>query len=385
MGVVWAARHILTKRAVALKLLPAEKADDAPARARLLREARAACAIDHPNVLPITDVIDADGAPALVMDLLEGESLRERLDRGPLSAREACALMAPVASALAAAHAANVVHRDVKPENVFLVSRPDGSTDVKVLDFGVAKLLGTEAGASALTETGAMLGTPYYMAPEQAFGERDIGAAVDAWALGVVLYECVAGERPTQAENLGQVIKRITQLPIAPLGEVVPDVPSELVALVGRLLERDPSLRLHDMTIVAESLARIARAGTQPSRKLPVRLLALGVALAFAAAGLARLSVRGSAPPTHEPTPIAAVPSGATLTETVPSANASLVPSTVREEIPPLGPSTSPASPPALSARSRAVQTPPARAPAVTALEDAGAPGPGRVIFTAPF
>lgn len=251
MGIVWVASHLVTKRNVAIKVLKTTGTDPA-ARARLMREARVSCAVDHPSVVPVLDVIEADGAPALVMDLLEGESLRARLDREKkLDAAEACRLLAPVAEALAAAHAANIVHRDVKPENVFL-EESQGKRAVRVLDFGVAKLVATEETTSSLTESGAMLGTPYYMAPEQAFGERDVGPAVDAWALGIVLHECISGERPTQADNLGQVIKRITSAPIPPL-EGISDA---LAALLARLLERDREKRETDMKKVASSLAR---------------------------------------------------------------------------------------------------------------------------------
>ncbi|MCW5831478.1 MAG: serine/threonine protein kinase, partial [Labilithrix sp.] len=267
MGVVWAATHIVTKREVAIKVLRRGGAADDASRARLLREARASCAIDHPSVVPVIDVIDADGAPALVMDLLRGESLRERLERkGALSLVETCAILAPVASALAAAHPARNIHRDDKPENVFLVGAAardeiPAPTAVKILDFGVAKLVATEEPTTNLTESGAMLGTPYYMAPEQAFGER-VGPAVDAWALGILLHECLSGARPTQADNLGQVIKRITQERIAPLEEIAPGVPDEIAALSARLLERAPTAREVDLASVAASLAAAATASS---------------------------------------------------------------------------------------------------------------------------
>jgi serine/threonine protein kinase len=277
MGVVWTAIHLVTKRRVAIKLLRASGngSDDAASRARLLREARASCAVDHPSILPVLDVIDADGAPALVMELLEGESLRERLMRAhdsSLGVRETCAILAPVAAALAAAHAARIVHRDIKPENIFLVGAIDargaggkaekpGKPTVKVLDFGIAKIVATEEATTSLTESGAMLGTPYYMAPEQAFGERDVGAATDAWSLGIVLYECLAGVRPTQADNLGQVIKRITVDPMMPIEDVVADVPAELARVIHGLLVRDVAARETDLAAVAATLASLA-AGT---------------------------------------------------------------------------------------------------------------------------
>ena len=268
MGVVWAASHLVTKRAVAIKFLHGASVTDKRSRARMMREARASCAIAHPSIVPVEDVVDAAGAPALVMELLQGESLRTRLDRGALDETEVRSILAPVAAALAAAHAVGIVHRDVKPENIFLVRDKDDNVSVKVLDFGVAKVSSTDAASTALTESGAMLGTPYYMAPEQAFGERDVGPAVDAWALGVVLHECITGARLFQADNLGQVIKLITQAPIPSLRDKVPTVALDLVELTERLLERDPEGRLRDLATVAAGLnlesARAARASAAP-------------------------------------------------------------------------------------------------------------------------
>jgi serine/threonine-protein kinase len=197
------------------------------------------------------------------MELLQGESLRERLVRahkGALGVRETCAILAPVAEALAAAHAARIVHRDIKPENIFLVGVVGAleKPTVKVLDFGIAKIVATEEATTSLTESGAMLGTPYYMAPEQAFGERNVGAAADAWSLGIVLYECLTGVRPTQADNLGQVIKRITQDPMTPVEDIVADVPAELARVIHRLLVRDVAGRETELGAVAATLAACA-------------------------------------------------------------------------------------------------------------------------------
>jgi serine/threonine-protein kinase len=142
MGVVWAATHLRTQKTLALKLLRAAVAGDEDTRRRLVREARAACAVQHPNVVAIHDVVELDdGSPVLVMDLLEGESLRDRLTReGVLSLPTLAAILLPVVSAVGAAHALGIVHRDLKPENVFLAREPGGRRGVRVLDFGIAKL-----------------------------------------------------------------------------------------------------------------------------------------------------------------------------------------------------------------------------------------------------
>lgn len=250
MGQVWAARHAVTGKHVALKILKSEREED---RARLLREARAACAVRHAGVAQVHDITTLDdGSPMLVMDLLEGESLRARLLRdGSLSFEDTCAILSDVLAAVHAAHAIGIVHRDLKPDNVFLCK--DGS--VKVLDFGIAKLVTAEADPdnAGLTMSGAMLGTPYYMAPEQAFAEKDIDARADLWAIGVMIYECLTGERPTQAANLGQILKIITTRSFRPLGERAPNVPRELAAIVDRCLSLDRA----DRPSSAEEIKRV--------------------------------------------------------------------------------------------------------------------------------
>jgi serine/threonine protein kinase len=410
MGVLWTANHLVTKRRVVVKLLRAGGHDDAASRARLLREARASCAVEHPNVLPVLDVIDADGAPALVMDLLEGESLRQRLDRQrTLGVGETCALLAPVADALAAAHAAGIVHRDIKPENIFLVGAIGGEPIVKVLDFGIAKMVATRAteeAATNLTETGAMLGTPYYMAPEQAFGERDVGVGVDAWALGIVLYECLAGARPTQAENLGQVIKRITQDPITPLAELVPDLPAELASLLSGLLERTPTLRDADMTRASVTLAACAslpakvssESGTTaaslvlptPSapthRRRPPWTAALLLAAATATLTLAAF-MRSPTSASSSVSAPASAPAFAPASAYAPAPASA--PASASAPAPASAPAFAPAPAPALPARTPILARPSAPAPSFApapapAPADAG-PGPGRVIIQSPF
>jgi serine/threonine protein kinase len=197
MGAVWAAHDLLLDRAVAVKVLGGALAGDGRAAERLRREARAAARLEHPGIARVLDLGEHDGRPYLVMELLEGESLAARIDRaGPMPPGEAARVVAAVADALEAAHQAGVVHRDVKPGNVFLANASLTATgEVKVLDFGIA----AAAGDTAIT-TGDLLGTAAYLAPERVLGHRATPAA-DIYALGVVLYELLAGHRPFTGDS----------------------------------------------------------------------------------------------------------------------------------------------------------------------------------------
>jgi tetratricopeptide (TPR) repeat protein len=258
MGTVWSAEHLLAGTTVALKVMTA-KSDDA--RRRFLREARIAMTLRHANVVVVHDVLEMeDGHLAMVMDRLDGEDLASRLRREPrISVGETCEILAGVVAGVAAAHALGIVHRDLKPENVFLVA--DG---VKVLDFGVAKLVGDEgigAQSRIITGTGALVGTPYYMSPEQVFVERDIDARADVWSLGVILYECLAGVRPTDAENVGQVLKRIMSADFVPLERAAAGLPPELAALAMKMLSPDRRTR-PALPDIAAALGRYASASS---------------------------------------------------------------------------------------------------------------------------
>jgi eukaryotic-like serine/threonine-protein kinase len=262
MGEVWAATHRLTHKSVALKVLKPENAARSDVVRRFFREARAASAVRHPNVVQIHDILEHEGAPVMVMDLLEGESLGERQDRqGILELSNLAAIMLPVSSAVSAAHARGIVHRDLKPENIFLARQLDGTVDPKVLDFGIAKLSmreGDSAHTAALTRTGSMMGTPFYMAPEQVFGERDTDQRADVWAFGVILYECLAGKRPFQGDNYGQVFKAITTTEMEPLASLCPELPSDVVALVTRMLAKARTDRCPDLGEATAVLSRFA-------------------------------------------------------------------------------------------------------------------------------
>ena len=234
MGEVWAARDLLLDRAVAVKVLGGALAGDGRAAERLRREARAAARLEHPSIARVLDLGEQDGRPYLVMELLEGESLAARIDRaGAMAPPEAARVVAAVADALEAAHRAGVVHRDVKPGNVFLTS--DG--EVKVLDFGIA----SAAGEAALT-TGEMLGTPAYLAPERVLGHPATPAA-DIYALGVVLYELLAGRRPFDDGSEIELAMAHVHAHPAPLALAAPSAPPFLVAACEQAMAKDPSAR----------------------------------------------------------------------------------------------------------------------------------------------
>jgi serine/threonine-protein kinase len=240
MGVVWAAVHELTEREVAVKLISREHAANDEIRARMMREARACGRIAHRNVLEILDVGEtATGEPFLVMPLLTGETLATVLARsGRLPASSVVRIATEIAKGLAAAHTAGIVHRDLKPANLFLVDDDDtNAASVKIVDFGVSKIL-TSQDASA-TATGSALGSPAYMSPEQARGERTIDHRSDIWSLGVVMFEALAGSRPFHGDTPYAVVADILHGRIPSLLERAPDVDPRLATLVGRCLERD--------------------------------------------------------------------------------------------------------------------------------------------------
>lgn len=250
MGAVWAARHAVTGKTVALKVL---KGGSEEHRRRFVQEARVAAAIRHPNVVDVHDVLALpDGRPMLVMDLLEGEPLSERLEReGPYSLANWGPIMLQVLAGIGAAHAAGVIHRDLKPENVFLCGDA-----VKVLDFGIAKLTALTSAiqhTTALTQTGSVLGTPMYMAPEQVFGEKSIDHRADIWSLGVVMYECLTGECPIRGENVGQIFKSISQRSFPPIRRILPNLDPTIGDLVDRML----STRVEDRPESARQVATV--------------------------------------------------------------------------------------------------------------------------------
>jgi serine/threonine-protein kinase len=252
MGVVYRALNEMTERRVALKwMLPEFAAHEDHVR-RFLREARAAGRIDHPNVVAIYDVGTEGAAPFLVMELLQGESLSKLLSSAPLTPPDAVMVLMPALRGIAAAHAKGIVHRDLKPDNVFVVRGADGTPiDSKVLDFGISKV---QEKVEVLTRTGAVMGTPHYMAPEQIRGVKEIDHRVDVYSMGVVLYETLCGEPPFQAETYSALAVMIATEDPRPLEERVPGMPAGLAAVVRRAMARSPENRYPDIASLGRDL-----------------------------------------------------------------------------------------------------------------------------------
>jgi eukaryotic-like serine/threonine-protein kinase len=269
MAVVYRARDEELDRPVAIKVLADNLAADEAFRKRFLREARLAAQLSHRNVVQIYDSDEADGRPYIVMEYVEGETLADLLARrGRLPAGEAVELALQVCSGLDHAHRAGLVHRDIKPRNLLL--RPDGT--VKIVDFGIAR----SAGGTRLTETGSVLGTAAYLAPEQAAGD-EVTAAADVYALGVVLYEMLGGRTPRSAASLTEFLSRGYEQPIPALREIAPDVPEALEDVVMRCLARIPAYRPASAADLAAELQAVVAdlptaAGAGAADEIPTRV-----------------------------------------------------------------------------------------------------------------
>jgi serine/threonine-protein kinase len=264
MGVVFAATHPVIGKRAAIKVLKPSLSNNPATVERFKQEARSVNQIGHPNIVDIFAFgALPDGRSYLVMDLLEGESLRKRVKRGPLSLFEAVLVLDEVASALAAAHGKGIIHRDLKPDNVFVVAHPS-RTDVKLLDFGLAKLgasASTTAARAYRTATGAQLGTPDYMSPEQVRGAGGVDHRTDIYALGVVAYEVLTGKRPGRH---GDVRFARDGVSISRALHMIASVPSELAELVETMLAADAERR-PSLATVRATLARV-RPSLDPMR-----------------------------------------------------------------------------------------------------------------------
>ncbi len=263
-GVVYEARALLTGQIVALKRLRPEYSSSPRVARRFIQESTIASRFSHPNIVQVLDAGQdpVDGTLYMVQPLLEGADLRDVLaGRGPLSPREALDLMLPVMAALIAVHRAGVVHRDVKPENILLAHDVERGVRPVLIDFGIVKLL--DADPALRTATGAVIGTPLYMAPEQATGDPTVDARADVWAVAVILCEMITGSAPFRANSVPEILARIVGAPAPRLDAVVPTVSRELADIVERALAIPREQRFPTMAAFIEALLECPRLDAQ--------------------------------------------------------------------------------------------------------------------------
>jgi serine/threonine-protein kinase len=330
MGSVWVAEHLTLRTEVVVKFMSETLASDPVSTARFWREASSAAAVKSPHVVQMLDHgFMADGTAFIIMELLDGEDLNHRLLRDrvvPLP--ELAVIVTQACKALSRAHAAGIIHRDIKPDNIFLCRTDDGEPFVKLLDFGVAKLGG--AGDLHMTQTGMVVGTPYYMSPEQALGSPPVDATTDLWSLGVVAFEAMTGVRPFDGPTMGALTMAIcSERPPVP-SQVNPQIPPAVDAWLARACAREREQRFPTAREMSDALVAALHGSSFP-RVVP---------LAFEATK----SSRGSSRPPGAPAPSP-------------------------ERLPGLGTTTTPTSRSAKPDDSRAASTAP-----VPALEPAGGP-----------
>jgi serine/threonine-protein kinase len=264
MGVVVAAQHLVLDERVAIKLLLPEALSNTEAVARFVREAKAAVRIRSEHVARVSDVGYLDsGAPYIVMEYLEGIDLSAWLKRsGPLAVEQAVDFVLQACEAIADAHALGIVHRDLKPANLFWTHRSDGLPCIKVLDFGISKLL-TPGGVSDMTKTSSIIGSPFYMSPEQMHASRNVDVRTDIWSLGVILYELLARRPPFGGESISELAINVATVPAPPIRQLRPDVPPGLEQAIATSLEKSRERRFQT---VADFALALGEFGSPPAR-----------------------------------------------------------------------------------------------------------------------
>jgi serine/threonine-protein kinase len=257
MGAVYEATHSEIGKRVAIKTLSPAIAAIPGARQRFLREAQLTSRLSHPNIVDLTDMGTEGRIAYLVMEMLQGEDLSQRLDRtGPMNPQQLIDLLLPVCAAIQTAHEAGIVHRDLKPQNIFLETGRQGITP-KVLDFGISKSSDTDS-SSSLTGTGSVIGTPNYLAPEQIKDARTAGAHSDQYSIGVILYRCLSNANPFEGDSLFAVLQAIVTEKPMPLAERRPDLPTVLVRVVERAMSPLPYARFPSVRDLGHALLPFA-------------------------------------------------------------------------------------------------------------------------------
>jgi eukaryotic-like serine/threonine-protein kinase len=304
MGAVYEAEHAMLGRRVAVKVLRAQFAHDAEVVRRFMNEARAAAMLAHRNIIECTDVGQHDdGSPFLVLSFLEGRSLADDIaEHGPLPIGRAVRIVTQICAALSAAHAKGIVHRDMKPDNVFLETGDDLPPDhVRVLDFGISKF--SSSATMGGTKTGSMLGTPFYMSPEQISDSSKVDHRTDVYSVGAILFELLAGGAPFQAATFPGLVMKIVGEPLPEIREVRPDVPEALGAVIRRAMAKSADHRIESMAKLAEALAPFASMDEPPevieavrssrASETPIQGSPPGAAVEFDDTMLAASGVRG--------------------------------------------------------------------------------------------
>ncbi len=279
MGSVWAARNELTNRDFAVKFLLPELSRNEEALNRFFLEARACGQIRHPAIVDVYDMGQADdGSPYLVMELLEGEGFDQRIQRqGHMRVVDVCRYIAVVSRGLEEAHTRGLIHRDLKPGNIFFAIDKGGEVFPKVLDFGISKEVAPDDFDFVKTSTGTVLGSPAYMSPEQAGGLLDVDARTDIWALGVIMYEALTGALPFDANNYNALMLRIMTAPHQSVAELKPETPAELSELIDKLLEKDRDQRVKSAGELGSRLERIYAKLTATPLSMPERNITLPI------------------------------------------------------------------------------------------------------------
>jgi eukaryotic-like serine/threonine-protein kinase len=280
MGVVVAAWHLELEQRFAMKFLLPRLAENQEAAERFRREARASARILSEHVARVVDVGTMNGGvPFMVMEYLEGNDLSHELERvGAFEVADAVSYVLQACVALAEAHNKNIVHRDLKPANLFLAARPDGTRLVKVLDFGISKSLGGTYGSQlSLTRTAALVGSPFYMSPEQLESAKDADARSDLWSLGVILFELLTGKVPFSGESMPQLVRSVLAGTVEPVTALRPDVPEALSEAVLRCLRQDPAQRFANVAELARAIAPFTIDGERYARTIHAVLSAENV------------------------------------------------------------------------------------------------------------